>query len=580
MGACDSSKRPNDKTIKNNQFNSSNIFSNPETPELPKLKRRPRLYSQCVNYPRLNLNINNNENSGNENIDSTLITDKKNTSLAFQRRQSMKYCNEFKQNNQIHNNNRLLIHLANSLNRNIIDNNNFYSNYRPEFVIDWRIVKNENTNLYMWKNFGKIPLTSELINSIKNLSFEEISKCDSLYKKRVYFFNYIKDYIMNENNNIINKNQNPILVINRNNILEESFNQFMTTKDLNLKEPIQIHFIDEIAHDAGGVFREWYSCLYKQIFSEKNKFFIENNNNSYIKGTYLIYPKYNNMKIDYYEFFGKLAAKALIDQVNISQILNRTVLKYIRNEKVELDDLKYYDMELYKSLKKINDTNNINSNENYKEFKFIWNIKDENKNIKEIELIPGGNNIYLNDENKNLFIEKIIYIETLMNYEEQIQRIKKGFLSFFGNEINIFKIEEFDFELSGQRTIDIEDWKKNTIYKGHYNENNNTIKIFWEVLSNLSQNDLFIFYNFCTSSNHVPLDGFNSLKGINNKIQKFTIEPKLNLILDESGENKFKLIEAKTCFNRIFLPEYGTIEEMRKAIDIIIGNDTQFFGLE
>ncbi len=122
--------------------------------------------------------------------------------------------------------------------------------------------------------------------------------------------------------------------------------------------------------------------------------------------------------------------------------------------------------------------------------------------------------------------------------------------------------------------------EKNTIYKGHYNENNQTIKYFWQVLSELSQNDLFIFYFFCTSSTHVPLDGFNSLKGINNKIQKFTIEPKLNLILDESGENKFKLIEAKTCFNRIFLPEYGTIEEMRKAIDIIIGNDTQFFGLE
>ena len=581
MGACDSSKRPNDKTIKNNQFNSSNIFSNPETPELPKLKRRPRLYSQCVNYPRLNLNINNNENSGNENIDSTLITDKKNTSLAFQRRQSMKYCNEFKQNNQIHNNNRLLIHLANSLNRNIIDNNNFYSNYRPEFVIDWRIVKNENTNLYMWKNFGKIPLTSELINSIKNLSFEEISKCDSLYKKRVYFFNYIKDYIMNENNNIINKNQNPILVINRNNILEESFNQFMTTKDLNLKEPIQIHFIDEIAHDAGGVFREWYSCLYKQIFSEKNKFFIENNNNSYIKGTYLIYPKYNNMNLDYYDFFGKLSAKALIDHVNISQNLNRTVVKYLLGENVNLFDMQFYDLDIYNSLKEINDNDNINDNEILRDIKFVWNIKDENGNLKEIELVENGRNINLNNENKHLFIEKVIYYETLYNYEEQIERIKKGFFSLMGNKIcKIFQPEEFAYELSGQIEIDLEDWKNNTIYKGHYNKDNKTIKIFWEILSELSQNELFNFFHFCTSSIHVPIDGFNSLKGVNNKIQKFTIEPKLTLILDESNNSNFKLIEAKTCFNRILLPEYSSKEDMKKAIDIILGNDTSFFGLE
>ena len=534
-----------------------------------------------MNYPRLNLNININENSGNENTDNTLITDKKNASLAFQRRQSMKYCIEFKQNNQIHNNNRLLIHLANSLNRNVLDNNNFYSNYRPEFVIDWRIVKNENTNLYMWKNFGKIPLTSELINSIKNLSFEEISKCDLLYKKRIYFFNYIKDYIMNENNNITNKKQNPILVINRNNILEESFNQFMTTKDLNLKEPIQIHFIDEIAHDAGGVFREWYSCLYKQIFSEKNKFFIENNNNSYIKGTYLIYPKYNNMNLDYYDFFGKLSAKALIDHVNISQNLNRTVVKYLLDENVNLFDMQFYDIDIYNSLKEINDNDNINDNEILRDIKFVWNIKDENGNLKEIELVENGRNINLNNENKHLFIEKVIYYETLYNYEEQIERLKKGFFSLIGNKIyKIFQPEEFAYELSGQIEIDLEDWKNNTIYKGHYNKDNKTIKIFWEILSELSQNELFNFFHFCTSSIHVPIDGFNSLKGVNNKIQKFTIEPKLTLILDESNNSNFKLIEAKTCFNRILLPEYSSKEDMKKAIDIILGNDTSFFGLE
>jgi E3 ubiquitin-protein ligase HUWE1 len=355
----------------------------------------------------------------------------------------------------------------------------------------------------------------------------------------------------------------------------------MTTKDLNLKEPIQIHFIDEIAHDAGGVFREWYSCLYKQIFSEKNKFFIENNNNSYIKGTYLIYPKYNNMNLDYYDFFGKLSAKALIDHVNISQNLNRTVVKYLLDENVNLFDMQFYDIDIYNSLKEINDNDNINDNEILRDIKFVWNIKDENGNLKEIELVENGRNINLNNENKYLFIEKVIYYETLYNYEEQIERLKKGFFSLIGNKIyKIFQPEEFAYELSGQIEIDLEDWKNNTIYKGHYNKDNKTIKIFWEILSELSQNELFNFFHFCTSSIHVPIDGFNSLKGVNNKIQKFTIEPKLTLILDESNNSNFKLIEAKTCFNRILLPEYSSKEDMKKAIDIILGNDTSFFGLE
>ena len=632
MGACEAVKNPNEKIIKSNVYSEIKNPNN-ETNKNPKFeinnninkneinkndiqesnintknnqikndyielsppieesnlfqRRRPRLRSENLVHPKMQFllgkkieeeNENNNDKNNNTNLKNKtpIFYTIKNNSVTFQRMQSMKYCNDFKKKTQTGSGKYLLNHLANTLVRNTIgeDKPRNPKYYRPEFVNDWRYVKNETTNLSIWKNFGQIPLNQELINSIIDLDIKEISKNEFFFKKRIWFMNYILTHITN----VIN--ENPILVINRKNILEESFNQFMTTKDLNLKEPIQIHFVDEVAHDAGGVYREWYSCLFKEFFNIKNKLFIENNNNACFKGTYLIYPKYDNMKMEYYEFFGKLGAKALIDNVNISEILNRIVLNYLRGDKVVLDDMKYYDLDLYNSLKQINEIEDINSNDSFKEFKFVWNLKDENGNIKEVELIPGGSKISLSNENKNLFIEKIIYVETLMRYEEQIKRMRNGFLSLFGEEINIFKPEEFDFLISGQRTIDLEDWKKNTIYKGHYNENNQTIKYFWQVLSELSQNDLFIFYFFCTSSTHVPLDGFNSLKGINNKIQKFTIEPKLNLILDESGENKFKLIEAKTCFNRIFLPEYGTIEEMRKAIDIIIGNDTQFFGLE
>jgi hypothetical protein len=43
---------------------------------------------------------------------------------------------------------------------------------------------------------------------------------------------------------------------------------------------------------------------------------------------------------------------------------------------------------------------------------------------------------------------------------------------------------------------------------------------------------------------------------------------------------EFKLIEAKTCFNRILLPEYKNKEEMKKSIDIILKTGVGFFGLE
>ena len=140
--------------------------------------------------------------------------------------------------------------------------------------------------------------------------------------------------------------------------------------------------------------------------------------------------------------------------------------------------------------------------------------------------------------------------------------------------------QEFDFEIVGMKIVDLEDWKSNTIYKGQYNKDNETIKLFWDALSNLKQEDLMIFFEFCTGLCNVPVDGFGSLKGIGNKIQKFTIEPLMTEFSLNDDPNQFKLIEARTCINRILLPEYKSKEDMEKAIKIIIENDTAFFGLE
>ena len=98
--------------------------------------------------------------------------------------------------------------------------------------------------------------------------------------------------------------------------------------------------------------------------------------------------------------------------------------------------------------------------------------------------------------------------------------------------------------------------------------------MFWEILKELSHEHLLLFYKFCTGSTRVPIDGFGSLQGTRNKYQKFCIEsPALN-----EASNVKRLIEAKTCFNRICLPNYDTKEALGKAIYIILENDTNFFG--
>ena len=500
--------------------------------------------------------------------------------LTFQRKQSIKYLNEFKNNDQMHNKNFLLNRLAKTLTKNTLNREEYEKKKKeetPEYVIDWKLERHKNMITYTWKNMGLIKLTKELIDDVIKMSPEEAKDCDCLYKKRIWLHFYIASHLLQKRDK-----ENPLIIIHRNNILEESYNQFMTTTDLNLLQPLQVHFVDEVAHDEGGVYREWYACLFKEFFNEKNNLFCENPFKSSYNGTFIINLKYDKKKLGYFQFFGKLMVKAIVDNVYMNEHLNLTVIKNLLNKKIELEEMKFYDLSVYNSLKTILETK-IESNENLKEMTFTYNLTDGNGKIYEIELVPEGKNMYLTDENKNTFIEKVIYYETYYKYKEPMDKIKEGFYSVIKDDIigQFYTSRELDFEIVGFKTIDLKDWKSNTIYKGIYNENHETIKMFWDYLSTMKQEDLMKFFEFCTGLCNVPVNGFGSLKGIGNKIQKFTIEPLIDYDpINKKTNNQFKLIEAKTCFNRIMLPLYKKKEELKKSMDIILNFDSAYFGLE
>jgi hypothetical protein len=281
------------------------------------------------------------------------------------------------------------------------------------------------------------------------------------------------------------------------------------------------------------------------------------------------------MKLEYYVFIGKLIVKAVLDLMVIRNMkLNRVLLKAIIKRPITLDDIKYYNLDLYQKLKYIYDTQVI-TNPQLQQIRFVWNIRNENNVIQEVEMVTGGRNIFLNDNNKNLFIDKVIYTETIRPYEEQIKAIQKGLYSIFeGTVEGIFSVEELTFLLSGQDNIDLNDWKENTIYKGCYNPNHPVIKMFWEKIGTLNKNQIIKFLQFSTGAGSVPIDGFGSLKGIGGKIQKFTIEPFTNYSAENPDEYKFQKIESKRCYHTIILPLYQTKQEFDKAINIIL-NDTK-----
>ena len=359
------------------------------------------------------------------------------------------------------------------------------------------------------------------------------------------------------------------IVLNRENILEESINQ---TKEINIYKEWKINFVGETNLDAGGIMREWFTTLFKKLEGDNLKLFVKSDNDDF---SYIINPflKRNQKNFKYFDFIGKLMAKALIDNITVNICFNKIIYKMILQEKVYFNELVFINKSLYDSINNLKNTQ-INENIEYTDMGIYYNIeiKDINEKMHYLDLINDGKNIPVFDIDD--YINK--RIDFMMGlYEPFIKRIRDTLYSIIPQEtIENFTSDQFELLLNGRPFIDIEDWKQFTEYREPYNSDHYIIKWFWEILSELSQNQLSNLLMFTTGSSRVPLAGFSSLESNRGSSAKFTIEY-INYF-----PNHKNYIKAHTCFNRLDIPCFNNKDELREAILYICNNEILGFGID
>jgi E3 ubiquitin-protein ligase NEDD4 len=101
--------------------------------------------------------------------------------------------------------------------------------------------------------------------------------------------------------------------------------------------------------------------------------------------------------------------------------------------------------------------------------------------ILNIELIPGGFNIPVTDENKLEYVNAIAQ----WRIEGRVAKQKDAFLEGFhemipSSLISVFDEKELELLFGGVSEIDVDDWQKNTEYR-NYKDTDWTIILFWRV---------------------------------------------------------------------------------------------------
>ena len=328
--------------------------------------------------------------------------------------------------------------------------------------------------------------------------------------------------------------------ISRNNLLTDSMCEFLGKKIHN--KIIRIHYNSESGIDEGGLSKDWFVNINDEII--KSNAFIPTPD-----GTSLTFN--NNHEIDnalIYRFTGQLIGSAFINRNNIGIKLASYIWKELLEEQIELEDMKDYDNEIYESLKWIS--------ENDPEDLMMTFVDSD-----DTELCENGNNIELNENNKQEFIRLMIEKKLIQPNRDSIELIKLGFQDVVDLKlISIFTSNEIKGIVNGIEKIDIEDWKKYTYYDRQFEKN---CQQFFTIISKWSQEKLQKLLKFATGSSILPVQGFKYLDSVGGLFQ-------LNFVKVDSN----RLPESHTCFNRIDIPFYDSIEKFEDKLSLAIECDT------
>jgi E3 ubiquitin-protein ligase HUWE1 len=124
--------------------------------------------------------------------------------------------------------------------------------------------------------------------------------------KRKYFFAQLK-----KSNQTSGRNRSVHLQIRRNRVFEDTYLQLRSRTADDLRGRLQVNFTGEEGVDAGGLTREWYMILSREIFNPNYALFTVAADGATFQPNPL--STINNNHLDYFKLVGRVIGKAICD---------------------------------------------------------------------------------------------------------------------------------------------------------------------------------------------------------------------------------------------------------------------------
>ena len=354
------------------------------------------------------------------------------------------------------------------------------------------------------------------------------------------------------------------LTVRRQHVFYDSFQYFNRKSGPEIKHgKLNVRFHNEDGVDAGGVTREWFQVLSREMFNPDYALFqpcaadcttYQPNKMSSV----------NDMHLAFFKFIGRVIGKAIYDGRLLDAYFTRSFYKHILGRKVDYRDLEAVDPEYYNSIQWM-----LNND--------ITDVLDLTFAVEEdvfgetriIELKPGGSSIQVTESNKHEYVRLVTEQSLTNSIRSQIDAFLAGFHEIIPPSlIKLFSERELELLISGLPDIDVDEWKNNTDLRG-YKSSDPMIQWWWRAVRSFDQTEKAKLLQFITGTSKVPLEGFAHLQGVNGT-QRFNIHRAY-------GEDR--LPAAHTCFNQLDLPAYESYEKLRSQLLLAMKEGAEGFGL-
>uniref|UniRef100_A0A8C9XGH9 HECT and RLD domain containing E3 ubiquitin protein ligase 3 n=1 Tax=Sander lucioperca TaxID=283035 RepID=A0A8C9XGH9_SANLU len=318
--------------------------------------------------------------------------------------------------------------------------------------------------------------------------------------------------------------RNPYLVLHvrRDHLVSDTLRELTMYSDVDLKKPLKVIFDGEEAVDAGGVTKEFFLLLLKELMDPVYGMF------TYYKESNLLwFSDKCFVEQNWFHLIGIICGLAIYNSTVVDLHFPLVLYKKLLNVPSMLEDFKELSPTEARSLQQLLDY--------------------EGGDVEETFLLNFAVSVTFHLD-KVFLIE---FVEAYLRYvfsdsvSEQYSAFSSGFLKVCGGDIlSLFQPSELMAMVVGNNNYNWEEMEKNAVYKGEYTATHPTVRLFWEVFHEFPLEKKKQFLLFLTGSDRIPIHGMESLR----------------IVIQSTTAEEHYLPVAHTCYNLLDMPRYQTKE--------------------